>query len=287
MGTSVLIAGATGSVGSQALRLALDRGYRVTALARNAERLRETAHRVIPFDATQGIPELAGQDVVISALGAPIAFAHKDRRAFRAVDFAGNVNLLKAARRAGVSRFIYVSVHVEIGYAGTSYVRAHEEFVNVLQSSGLDHTIIRPTGIFSAFHDFIPMARRGVMMVLGSGAAKTNPVHQSDVAKACVDSIEAGPAEMNMGGPDILTRRAIAELAFHAVGKRPRIINLPPSLMGFGGYVTRIGNPRLGAMLEFLSHVATVDCIAPALGSQHLSDYFESLASPSRDQTSS
>ena len=131
MGTSVLIAGATGSVGSQALRLALDRGYRVTALARNAERLRETAHRVIPFDATQGIPELAGQDVVISALGAPIAFAHKDRRAFRAVDFAGNVNLLKAAKRAGVSRFIYVSVHVEIGYAGTSYVRAHEEFVNV------------------------------------------------------------------------------------------------------------------------------------------------------------
>ena len=284
MKTSVLIAGATGSVGSEALRIAKDRGYRVTALARNAQRLRDIADRSIAFDATQGIPELAGHDVVISALGAPIAFAHKDRRGFRNVDFAGNLNLLKAARRAGVSRFIYVSVHIEIGYAGTAYVLAHEEFVNALQASGMPYTIIRPTGIFTAFHDFIPMARRGMMIVLGNGSARTNPVHQADVAQACVDSINAGPAELNLGGPDTLTRRAIAELAFNAVGRRPRIVNLPPSLMEFGGYVAKIANPRLGEMLEFVSRVATVDCIAPALGSQHLSDYFQTLAAP--DQTS-
>jgi uncharacterized protein YbjT (DUF2867 family) len=274
---NILIAGATGSVGRELVSLAKASGHRVTALARNAAKLQEIADRVIPFDATQGIPELSGNDVVISALGAPIAMGHKDRRPFRAVDFAGNLNILKGAKRAGVQRFVYVSVHVETGYAATSYVLAHEEFGNALQSSGLDNTIVRPTGIFSAFDDFIPMARRGTMMVLGDGSARSNPIHPTDVAQACLDCIVKGPAELNIGGPDILTRRQIAELAFEAVGKKQRILRMPASVMDFGAYVTRIVNPRLGELLEFLSRVATVDCVAPAKGKLHLADYFKAL----------
>jgi uncharacterized protein YbjT (DUF2867 family) len=282
MQASILIAGATGSVGAETLRLAKDAGYRVSALARGAARLQDRVHRVIPFDATEGIPELAGHDAVISALGAPIALGHKDRRSFRAVDFAGNLNLLKGAKRAGVKRFVYVAVHLEIGYASTAYALAHEEFVNALQSSGLEHTIVRPTGVFSAFHDLIPMARRGMLPVLGDGRARTNPVHQSDVAKACVDSIESGPGEIHIGGPDVLTRREIAELAFAAIDKPARIVKLPAQFMELGGYFARMTNPRLGEMLEFVSRVATVDSIAPALGRQHLSDYLRAFANPAQ-----
>jgi uncharacterized protein YbjT (DUF2867 family) len=284
MKTSILVAGATGSVGREAVRLAKDRGYRVTALSRNAARLQDEADRVIAFDATEGIPEFAGHEVVISALGASVGMSHPDRRPFRSIDFGGNMNLLKAAKRAGVQRFIYVAAHIEQGYASTSYILAHEEFVNALQASGIPHTIVRPTGIYSAFHDFIPMARRGVMMVLGDGKARTNPVHQADVALACVDSIEEGPSDLQIGGPDIVTRREIAELAFAAVGKRPRIMPLPASLMELGGGLTKIFNPRFGEMLEFVSRVAVIDCIAPALGSKRLSDYLQQLAAPVTQQ---
>jgi uncharacterized protein YbjT (DUF2867 family) len=284
---NVLIAGATGSVGGHLVRLAKDAGHRVTALSRAATALDGIADRVIPFDATQGIPELSGHDVVISALGAPIALGHRDRRSFRSVDFAGNLNLLKGAKRGGVQRFVYVSVHVETGYAATAYVLAHEEFGNALQSSGLDHTIVRPTGIFSAFDDFIPMARRGLMMVLGDGSARTNPIHPADVARVCLDCIEKGPSELDIGGPDILTRRQIAELAFEAIGKRPRLLKVPATAMDFGAYVARMANPRLGELLEFLSRVATLDCIATALGSQHLSDYFKASAAPSEPSQTS
>ena len=277
---NVLIAGATGSVGRELVNLAKAAGHRVTALARTATKLQDVADRVIPFDATAGIPELSGHDVVISALGAPISFGHKDRRPFRAVDFAGNLNLLKGAKRGGVQRFIYVSVHVETGYAATSYVLAHEEFVNSLQSSEIENTVVRPTGIFSAFDDLIPMARRGITMVLGDGSARSNPVHPADVAQACLDCIVTGPAELNIGGPDILTRRQIAELAFEAVGKPPRIVKVPASVMDFGAYVVRIANPRVGEMLAFVSRVATVDCIAPQLGKQTLADYFKASTTP-------
>lgn len=277
---NILIAGATGSVGRELVTQAKAAGHRVTALARNAAKLQGIADRVIPFDATVGIPELSGNDVVISALGAPIAMGHKDRRPFRAVDFAGNLNILKGAKRAAIQRFVYVSVHVEPGYAATSYVLAHEEFGNALQASGIDNTIVRPTGIFTAFDDFLPMARRGLLTVLGDGSARSNPIHPADVAQACLNCIVKGPAELNIGGPDVLTRRQIAELAFEAVGRNPRIMRLPASAMDFGAYLTRIVNPRLGEMLEFVSRVATVDCIAPLLGKQHLVDYFKAATTP-------
>jgi len=277
---SILIAGATGSVGRQLVRQAKDRGFRVTALSRTASQMAEVADRVINFDATQGIPELAGHDLVISALGAPVAMSHSDRRRFRTVDFGGNLNLLRAARRAGVERFVYVSVHVEAGYASTAYVLAHEEFVNALQESGLSHAVVRPTGIFSAFHDFIPMARKGLMMVLGDGSARTNPVHQADVARIALDAAaDATASELNIGGPDIVTRREIAELAFAAAGKRPRILRIPASLMELGGAMAKITNPRMGEMLEFVSRVAVVDCVAPSLGTLRLSDYLNQFAS--------
>jgi uncharacterized protein YbjT (DUF2867 family) len=279
MATSVLIAGATGSIGGEVLRLSKERGYRVTALARSAARLRDDADRVIAFDATNGIPELAGHDAVVSSLGAPVAFGHKDRTSFRNVDFAANLNLLKAAKRAGIQRFVYVSMHVEPGYASTAYVLAHEEFVNALETSGLSYTIVRPTGVFSAFRDFIPMARRGLIVVPGDGSARTNPVHQTDVARQCVEAIAAGPRDIQIGGPDTLTRRGIAELAFAAVHKKPRILKIPASLMELGGSLTRMANPRLGEMIEFVSRVATIDCIAPPLGSERLSDYFQLISS--------
>ncbi len=280
MKPAILVAGATGSVGREVVRQAKERGHRVSALSRHAAQLQGIADRAIPFDATQGVPELAGHEVVISALGASVAMSNPDRRSFRAIDLGGNLNLLKAAKRAAVEHFIYVAAHVETGYASTSYILAHEEFINALQASGLRYSILRPTGIYSAFHDFIPMARRGLMIVLGDGKARTNPIHQSDVAKACLDAIDSGPREQNLGGPDIVTRREIAELAFAAVGKRPRILHLPAALMDLGGGITRIFNPRLGEMLEFVSRVAVVDCLAPRMGTRRLSDYLNEKAGP-------
>ena len=273
---NILIAGATGSVGRELVTLAKAAGHRVTALARNATKLEGIADRIIPFDATEGIPELSGNDVVISALGAPVAFNHTDRRPFRAVDFAGNLNILKGAKRGGIRRFIYVSVHVETGYAATAYVLSRTKSSATLCRL-LDSTIqsFAPPASSPPSMIFFRWLAAGTMMVLGDGSARTNPVHPADVAQTCLNCIAKGPAELNIGGPDTLTRRQIAELAFAAVDKKPRIFRVPASALDFGAYVTRIVNPRLGEMLEFVSRVATVDCVAPSLGKQHLADYFK------------
>jgi len=132
-----------------------------------------------------------------------------------------------AALAAGVKRFLYVSVHLEAGYRQTAYIQAHEEFVDALRRSGLNYSVIRPTGIFAAFGDFVNLARKGLTTVIGDGRARTNPVHQADVAGKLLENLESGPTELSVGGPEVFTRREIAELAFAVIGKRPRVLPVP------------------------------------------------------------
>ncbi len=67
-------------------------------------------------------------------------------------------------------------------------------FEDALQASGLDYTIIRPVGFFSGLNDLAIMAKRKVIpIVVGDGQAKTNSIHQKDLAKVVVDNCMKAP----------------------------------------------------------------------------------------------
>jgi uncharacterized protein YbjT (DUF2867 family) len=280
-GMRVFAAGATGSVGFAFVRLAKARGTFVRTLSHsreNAKRLDGLADEVTTQDAALGVPSLEGIDVVVSALGAAVTIAGREKRRYREVDLAGNLKLLAAAKAARVGRFVYVSVHVEPGYRDTAYVRAHEEFVDALRECGICYSVIRPTGIFPALNDFVRMARKGLATVIGDGRARTNPVDPADVAGVLLDHLTSGPAEVSVGGPEIFTRREIVELAFRVVDKRPRVMRVPPGVFRGAAKMAGWANPRLGELLEFAVKVSTTDCVAPCVGRRRLEDHFRALA---------
>ncbi len=64
---------------------------------------------------------------------------------------------------------------------------------------------------------YLAMARRGRAYVFGDGGFRINPIHGADLAVACADAVEGGPADVPIGGPDVLTHEAIARDAFAAV----------------------------------------------------------------------
>ncbi len=283
---TILVAGATGIVGQAITQLLRNSNYRIRTLSRDpgrAQALRNMADEIVLGDATR--PKslegaLTGIDAVISCLGAPVNFSWTDRRGFHAVDTVANCNLIRAAVKAGVARFVYVSVHVHPGYAATAYIRAHESVVAALGESGLSFAVVRPTGIFPIFDALVTMAHRGVATIPGDGTARTNPVHQLDVAEACVDALTAkAGSSIAIGGPDIFTREELVRLAFEAVKKRPHIIHAPRSLMLVAGTVIRPFHPRLGEMIDFATHVFTAECVAPQVGRRRLSDHFMQVAS--------
>jgi len=286
-GRTVLVAGATGMLGS-AVAAALHRtGSRVTSLSRSpvrAAKLSGIADAVVLGDATRAETlrgAFDGVDAVISCLGAPMAFRTGDRRSFRDLDTVANRNLIRAAGAAGVQRFVYVSLLVRPAWANTGYARAHEEVVELLEQSGLSYGVVRPTGMFPIFDPFLAMARRGIAWIPGDGQAQTNPVHPYEVAEACLDVLNhEGTSSLMVGGPEILTRQEIVELAFRSVGRKPRILHLPRRALVAGSVLLRPVHPRLSEVTDFAARALTNAFVAPPGGHRRLADHFAGLMRP-------
>jgi uncharacterized protein YbjT (DUF2867 family) len=283
---TVLAAGANGILGKVVSRLLHEKGYRVRSFSRNparAQALRGIADEIATGDATK--PKtiervLNGVDAVISCLGAPMGFTGKDRRSFRDVDTIANCNLIQAAKKAGVSRFVYVSVHTQPGYARTAYIRAHEEVIAELRKSGISFGVVSPTGMFPIFDPLLEMARRGILYIPGNGKALTNPVHPLDVAEACIGALDvSNDLSVSVGGPDILSREEIARMAFKAVGKKPKIVRIPRYVLLASAAMVQPFHPRYAEVLEFVAHVFTSECVAPTRGTRRLFDHFAEVAS--------
>ncbi len=142
----------------------------------------------------------------------------------------------------------------------------------------MEYAVVRPTGFFSDMDEYLKMARKGRVYLFGSGHNRINPIHGADLAVACVDAAEGGPGELDVGGPEILTHREIAELALTTLGKPRRITSVPlwlgRSIVG----VVRLFNHHQGELLAFLTTAMSVDSVAPTTGHRTLRDHFEAFA---------
>lgn len=280
----VLVAGATGAVGSEVVTLLREAGHFVRALSRDPARSRKLAARVDEVkcaDATKAGALLGvcdGIDVVVSCLGAPVTLTLGERRSFSQCDVVANLALVEEAKRAGVARIVYLACHTEPGFQHTKYVRAHERVVAAIAASNIAFTIVRPTGIYSAFADLLRMANKGPLPCIGDGKTETNPIHPHDVAGGVVSVLTEGPRDLPLGGPETMPRTETLALAFKALGKPVRLRFLPVFLFQFASVMLTFLHPRLSELLEFFAAVSTSRSIAPTVGTQRLGDYYRELA---------
>jgi uncharacterized protein YbjT (DUF2867 family) len=282
----VLVAGAGGAVGRHVIAACRAQGRPLRVLSRDAERLRTTVgvrpeDEVVAADLT--VPGSLdrvcdGVDVVISTVGAPLTFDLRARRSYMEVDFAGNARLLDAARAAGVSKFVYVSVWGARELPDLEYTAAHERFVDRLAASGMSYAVVRPTGCYWVMLEVLRMAARGLGVVIGRGDARINPVHEADVAEVTAAAISGVDREIGVGGPDIFTRRRIVELAFEVLQRKPRIVSVPPRVFSAMTALARPVNRRVHAFLAFGAAVSTREVVAPAVGRRDLRSYFATHA---------
>ncbi len=277
----VLVAGATGYLGGFVAREFKRRGYFVRALARSEAKvdgMRDVVDEVVLGEVTK--PETIkrvceGMDLVFSSVGIT---RQKDGLTFQDVDFQGNKNLLEVARKAGVRKFIYTSVFRGPSLVHLDIVKAHEDFVRVLQDSGMPYTVIRPNGFFSDMGEYLTMARKGRVYLIGKGLNRVNPIHGADLAEVCADAAESDVEEIEVGGPETFTHREIARLAFRAIGRPERITSVPVWAMRAVVVLVRVFNRHQGDLMAFFTEAMTADAVAPGTGSRKLADHFAALA---------
>jgi uncharacterized protein YbjT (DUF2867 family) len=275
----VLVVGASGRLGSAVVAELAARGRIVHGAGRNVNRIPIPAKAAAAdvLDPASLRAACAGVDSIVMAAGAPLSlWLTPGHRGFRSVDYTGTVNLVEAARAEGVRRLVYVSVFAPEGFEGGPYVEAHREAAEAVRSSGLEHAVIQPTGFFSTFDAFLPFVRLGVMPAIGDGRARTNPIHEADLAGVVADALEDGEGDRPVGGPETFTRREILELAFDAAGRRPRFARLPDVMLRFNRAAVRPIDRRLAELMTFLDAVNRTDAVAPAHGTRRLADHFRS-----------
>jgi uncharacterized protein YbjT (DUF2867 family) len=170
----ILVAGATGYLGSHITAELKRRQYDVRAIARNPEKLIKTKacfDEVVRAEVTR--PEtLAGCctdiGVVISTIGIT---RQKDGLTYMDVDYQANVNLLDEALKSGVQKFIYVFVFNADKLGRLKIVEAKQRFVRELKRSGMDYCLVSPTGFFSDMGEFFRMAQKNRVFLFGNGAS--------------------------------------------------------------------------------------------------------------------
>ncbi|MDF1804282.1 SDR family oxidoreductase [Thalassovita sp.] len=285
---TVFVAGATGYLGHYLCEEYQRRGWYVTALVRNVSRAKSLcADQLIEALATDpdtlaGI--MSGADLVISALGIT---RQADGIGYWDVDYQANLNLLKEAEKAQVSRFAYVHVLNADQMPDVPLIEAKSAFVDALLDSPIPATVIAPSGYFSDMDDFLTMARSGRVWLFGDGSNQINPIHGADLAVAAADAIEQEREWIDVGGPETFRLRELAELAFDCHQTRSRITYLPDALRRAALCLLPWVTPRKihGPAQFFLSAIA-LDMVGAPHGTHHLRDHFKSRAAmPPRPET--
>lgn len=286
---SVLIAGATGYLGKYAVKAFKERGYWVRVLSRSKEKLFEPGPFTAPALCADDIDDIFvgeiskpdtlagvmdGIDIVYSSVGIS---RQRDGLTFEQVDYQCNRNLIDLCRGSSVQQFVYVSMQGAEHIMHLAITRAHEKVVADLKHSGMEYRIVRPCGYFSDMGALYDMASKGRAFLVGEGSNRMNPIHGRDLAEVCVDTAEGNEFEVEAGGPDIMTQREAAALAFEVVGKPAKITVIPMWLAR--GLVKLIGllSTQFGDLADFIVTAGEIDGVGPRRGTTTLKSYFESL----------
>ncbi|PID93849.1 MAG: NAD-dependent dehydratase [Bacteroidetes bacterium] len=274
---NVLLAGATGYLGSFITQELVARDFVTRIVVRNKEKVNINAPNLEVVEAQVTDPEslkgiCEGFNIVISTVGIT---RQKDGLTYMDVDYQANVNLIDEARKSGVTKFIYISL---LNGDKLRYIKggeAKEKLVDYLKNSGLDYCIIRPNGFFSDMGDFLKMAKGGRIYLFGKGELKMNPIHGKDLAEVVVDSINQNKQEINVGGPDMLSQNEIAALALEAYRKPVKIVHLPDWIRRFVIWFFRsFTNQKIYGPIEFFMTIMVMDMQAPKYGKEKLEDFF-------------
>jgi uncharacterized protein YbjT (DUF2867 family) len=169
------------------------------------------------------------------------------------VDRTGQKQLVRAARDAGVARFVYVSVSP--GSADCPFVRVKREVEEVVRGSGMEWVILQPT----AFMEIWLSPRlgwevsRGRVRVFGDGRKRTSLVSLEDVAGWAVVAALAPKMAgrvFPLCGPDPLSPLEIVRMAEELTRQTFRVRHIPLPLVKAAATLLRRPNPILSSLLR-------------------------------------
>jgi uncharacterized protein YbjT (DUF2867 family) len=262
----ILVAGGTGHLGIELVPLLTARGIPVRVFTRDPDRARQRLGETPEFvkgDARS--PKtleaaLKGVDTVVSAMtgfgpGAPGP---------RAVDYEGNLNLIRAAEAAGVRRFVLVSINGATADHAMELWRMKYRAEEALRASRLDWVIVRPNAFMELWAEIVggSIFKEGKATVFGRGDNAINFNSAKDVARFIELALfDPGLSRkiLPVGGPENLTLNQLVGQIEHAAGREAAVKHVPLPMMRLMSVVMRPLKPDVAAMIQGGIAFDTVD----------------------------
>lgn len=193
----IFIAGGTGFVGAHLVKALREKGHELRLLVH-----RRSSGSTDGIDQAEGdVTSLEsfgqavnGCDAVINLVGIIREFPSRGIT-FDRLHVQATVNMLAATRTAGIRRYLQMSALGTRPDAVSRYHQTKFRAEELVRSSGLDATILRPSLIYGPKDAFINMLAdqlrlAPVMPVIGSGTYRLQPIHADDVARCFALALE-------------------------------------------------------------------------------------------------
>ncbi|MFC5906065.1 SDR family oxidoreductase [Streptacidiphilus monticola] len=229
MTSPILVTGGTGTLGRHVVPLLRDAGREVRVLSRHGGTARDGVSHVTAdlLDGTGLDAALDGVETVLHLAGGPKG------------DDTATEKLVRAARKADVRHFVYISV-IGADAVPLGYFRAKHGAEQAVAAAGVPWTTLRA----AQFHDLALTTVRAMAklpVVPAPATVRWQPVDARDVAERLAELTLGQPAGRvpDLAGPEVFGLDALVRSYLAAAGKHRPL--LPMRVPGKVGRVYRAG----------------------------------------------
>ena len=256
---NVLVTGGTGFVGKEVVKGLLASGHQPRVLARRPETAKalsfakDSGAELQQGDITNAeslTRALEGVHAVIHLVG---IISEVGNATFENVHINGTRNVVEAARRSGVNRFVHMSALGTREKAVSRYHKSKWAAEEIVRRSDMDWTIFRPSLIYGPHDQFVNLFAKiirwsPIVPVMGRKDARFQPVSVENVANAFVRALDEQQSvgkTFDLCGPERFTLAEMIDEIMRTAGKRRVKVRVPAWVARMQAVFLELLFPRL------------------------------------------
>jgi uncharacterized protein YbjT (DUF2867 family) len=257
-GALVTVVGGSGFLGRYIVQRLAEAGLRVRVAVRHPEAalfLKPLGGlgqiQLVHGDITSDAQMAAAFDGATAGVNLVGILAESGKQRFDAVQAQGAGRAARAAAAAGVRHYVQVSAIGADAASSVPYARSKAQGEAAVLAAIPTATILRPSLVVGPEDQFLnrfaAMARLSPVLPVIAGDSRFQPVFVMDVAAAVVAALGSPAAAgrtYELGGPDVLSFRAILAMINAETRQHRTLLEVPAGIAGLMG--------RLGDVLPFM-----------------------------------